>query len=579
MIKYEDADYLSPLFEHLKEQHVKDSIKEISKANLYDNLMTLTLYTELEKAGLSGEIIPSQSTLYEVLRNKEQADGLEVVRLLKRFDVHKTLLSFVLRTSHGIVDLYLARLKQGPGNLTDKTRSQWIKDFVSILRSQKSNTSFSTFYELKQLAEHLDLIIKNNIPKIFEQTRDEYLSYLRQALSPVSPVIGASGDTSGRSAQARKFRMPGYPLALVSTDVFQEGEDLHLFCDSVVHYGLSSTPVGLEQKAGRVDRVSSVAQRRLLNLSRPAREEELIQVTFPYVKESIEALQIRHICRNYNEFIKSLHKFSSDEGSVNDSIDVETGLASKDGIPEQIRERLISPFKPCVIEQNEHCAVELIENNEYVRNKKVAAICDLLNGRLRDKAPKDTRFYFDGDGFEVEALDLRIKLNSARASGELILSLTQPSNPPEIEIHDRKALRKYMKKFSWRTFHRTFAIESSVSDSKYKIFFNSEMLVGDADNLQPEKISRLFERMELVHDPKNYQRQLSGEIASYVNSINENTTIPIDRSEQTRLRAYKENGLTKLEFEFVGQQIHRTQRVSLYLCDDRCVFFEQCKRG
>lgn len=582
LIENEDAGYLRPLFEHLAENRIEDSVKEISKASLYDNLMALTLYTELEKVGLAEAIIPFQWEIYRVLRSKENSDNLEVARLLKRFDIHKAFLSFVLRTSHGIVDVYLARLKQGPGNLTDKTRKQWVKDFVSILLSQKSKSSFSTFCVLKHLAEHLDLIIKNNIPQILELTRDEYPSHLSQVLSPVSPVIGASGATSGRrSAQARKFRMPGYPLALVSTDVFQEGEDLHLFCDSVVHYGLSSTPVGLEQKAGRVDRVSSMAQRRLLNLNRCATDEELIQVTYPYVKESIEALQIRHICRNYNEFIDSLHKFSSDEVPVNDTVNVANALASKENIPEQIRGKLSSPFTPCVVEQNDYCAVESIEKNEDIQNKKVGAICELLNSRLGDDAPKykDSRYYFDGDGFEIKASNLNIKLNSARASGELILSLTQPSNPPEVEIHDPNELRKRMYNLSWRTFHRTFAIEDAASDSNYKIFFNAEMLVGDADSLQSEKISRLFERMEIVHDPANYQNQLSEEISRHVNSINENTTIPIDRFEQTRLRTRKKNSVTILEFEFGGQQIPRFQRVSLYLCDNRCVFLSTASDG
>lgn len=582
LIENENAFYLRPLFEHLTKQRTKDSVKEISKENLFHNLITSTLYTELEKVGLAEAIIPFQRDLWRVLRFKEKTDDLEVASLLKRFDIHKTLLSFSLRTFHGIVDVYLARLKQGPGNLTDKTRSQWIKDFVSILLSQKSKTSFSTFCELKHLAEHLDLIIKNNIPQILELTRDEYPSHLRQALSPVSPVIGASGTTSGRrSAQARKFRMPGYPLALVSTDVFQEGEDLHLFCDSVVHYGLSSTPVGLEQKAGRVDRVSSMAQRRLLSLNRCATDEELIQVTYPYVKESIEALQIRQICRNYNEFIDSLRKFSSDEVPVNDTVNLANALALDEDIQEQIRDRLFSPFNPCVAEQNDHCAVESIEKNEDIQNKKVGAICDLLNSRLGDDAPKnkDSRYYFDGDGFETKASNLNIKLNSARASGELILSLTQPSNPPDVEIQDLNELRKHMNNLSWRTFHRTFAIDNAASSSNYKIFFNAEMLVGDADSSQSEKISRLFERMEIVHDPASYQVQLSEEIYRHVNSINENTTIPIDRFEQTSLRMHKENSVTILEFEFGGQQKPRFQRVSLYLCDNRCIFLSTASDG
>jgi len=105
-------------------------------------------------------------------------------------------------------------------------------------------------------------------------------------------------------------------LALISTDVFQEGEDLHTFCDSVVHYGLSGSPVSLEQKTGRVDRVGSMAQRRLTALERQPADDEYIQVTYPFVKESIEALQIRQICVNLNLFIESLHDVTSTEGAA-----------------------------------------------------------------------------------------------------------------------------------------------------------------------------------------------------------------------------------------------------------------------
>ena len=578
LIENKDADFLRLLFEHLAEKTSEKPVKEVSKENLRDNLTTLTLYTELDRRGLGETIIPYQLDIYSVLKKKETDDG-EVAKLLKKFDIHKALLSFTLRTAHGIIDLYLARLMQGAANLTRKTRRQWIQSFVSILLSQESKSSFSTFYELKQLAENLDLIIKNNIPQILELTTDEYARHLSHALSPVSPVIGASGETSGtsgRSAQARKFRMPGYPLALVSTDVFQEGEDLHLFCDSVIHYGLSNTPVALEQKTGRVDRVSSMAQRRLLKLEHDATDKELIQVIFPYVKESIETLQIRLVCRNYNEFIESLHNFSSAKMSADESIAVDTELTSKEVIPEQIRGKLQSPFEPIFDETNQICEVECIVKNENDRKTTVDAVCDLLNSRLCDNAPEKPEFYYVGDGFELREQNLKIKLDSARASAELLLSLTKPSPQiAEVQIPDKDTLKKYMKDFSLNTFHRTFAIENSAPNQGYKIFFNTEMLVGDADSLTKEKIRLFFERMELGHDPDSYQNDLSPSIDSQIRSIDENTKISIDRSGQTRLRKNIENGVTKLKFKFGGKQKHRFQQVSLYSCDKRCVFLSK----
>ncbi len=59
----------------------------------------------------------------------------------------------------------------------------------------------------------------------------------------------------------RQFRMPGYPFVLLSTDLLQEGEDLHTFCSDVYHYGLAWTPSAVEQRIGRIDRVRSKTER------------------------------------------------------------------------------------------------------------------------------------------------------------------------------------------------------------------------------------------------------------------------------------------------------------------------------
>ena len=71
---------------------------------------------------------------------------------------------------------------------------------------------------------------------------------------------------------------------------------------------------------------------------------------------------------------------------------------------------------------------------------------------------------------------------------------------------------------------------------------------------------------------------LPGEIVAYVESINEDTPIPTDRSQETRLHAIEEDGLTYLVFEFGGTQVHRTQYVELYEYDGRCIFMSRATK-
>ena len=573
MKDHHGATYLTPLYDHMVLTRLEKPILTIDKGKLVKQLTTVTLYTELVSSGMDELIIPYQKKLYNALK-----ENAVVSHGLQRFDIHKILLSFVLRTAHGIIDIYLARLKQGPGNLTTESRGQWIRDFVASLVSQKGQNGFSTYYELVQLAAHLELIIKNNIPGILELNRDEYPTYLRQMLNPVSPVIGASGETSGRSSQARKFRMPGYPLALITTDVFQEGEDLHTFCDSVVHYGLSGSPISFEQKTGRVDRVGSVAQRRLMALERQAEEEEYIQVTFPYVKESIEVLQIRQICKNLNEYIESLHDISTKEQSTNDIVNVDAGLECKEEVPDQILTMLYSPYSPTVVEQNEYHTAELIDANEKCRNKEVEHVLDLINTELEERDVEGLCYYLQEDYREIPDARVAIRLSSAKASGELLLSLTRHAEPSIYQIDDIKMLIKLMRDISWLTLHRTFAIECSDRKGCYQVFLNAEMLVGGSDMTQHDDIKRIFERMDLRHDPRHYKKELSNEIIAYLSSINENTPIPVDRTGKTKLRVIIDEGQTKLLFVFSGVQVQRTQCVELYEYNGRCIFMSNATK-
>ncbi len=402
--------------------------------------------------------------------------------------------------------------------------------------------------------------------------RDEYARFLQTSLNPVSPIIGASGGTAGRSSQARKFRMPGYPLALVSTDVFQEGEDLHTFCDSVVHYGLSGSPVSIEQKTGRVDRVGSMVQRRLMALERSADEDEFIQVTFPHVKQSIEVLQVRQICHNLNAFIRSLHDVTANDNFSDDEINIEEALRLKEEVPDQILTELTSPYTPDVVEQNEFRAVNDVEKNDLRRTEEIEHIDRLINKMIKN----DASVFMYGDlkqnAYDIPDDKTVVRLGSAKSSGELLLSLRRHADPHDYQLGNRASLLKLMSRISWSAFHRTIAIERVDANDCYQLYFDAEMLVGGPGLTQEAEINLLFERMDIKHDPAEYSTNLSSTVISCVESIHEDAIIGVDRSGGTKLRVEQEGGVTILVFEFGGAQVHRTQRVRLFTSNQRCIF-------
>src|SRR5207302_5899939 len=63
----------------------------------------------------------------------------------------------------------------------------------------------------------------------------------------------------------RSFNAPFWPHILATTSVGQEGLDFHPWCSRVVHWDLSSNPLDLEQREGRIQRYAGLAIRRRLS--------------------------------------------------------------------------------------------------------------------------------------------------------------------------------------------------------------------------------------------------------------------------------------------------------------------------
>jgi hypothetical protein len=76
---------------------------------------------------------------------------------------------------------------------------------------------------------------------------------------------GVAQATPARPDEVRRsFNTPFWPHVLATTSVGQEGLDFHPWCSHVVHWDLSSNPLDLEQREGRIQRYAGLSVRRKL---------------------------------------------------------------------------------------------------------------------------------------------------------------------------------------------------------------------------------------------------------------------------------------------------------------------------
>lgn len=350
---------------------------------------------------------------------------------LQRLLIHQKLASIVCRLDHPFIDLYSLRhtRKAGPNGSPDQELSV---AFAALLQQQAdSGMPFSSYRILRDIADNLNLLIKLNFPEAYQIGAGELTRHFAMQLTPLAPVIGATGEnSSSRTPMARKFRMPGYPRVLVSTDVFQEGEDLHTFCDHVVHYGISTSPIAIEQKIGRVDRVASLSQRALRSCGEQ-HDTHFIQVAYPHIRESMEFFQVRQAAANLNEFQRSLHQVGSKEDEYECRVDIDAHLVDESPIPGQLREELRSPFEVIAKDLEGHNRVALLNQEHKLMNTRVQHAQRRVEACISDEYRQKTSLVEGAQGLywtSQETPALTIRLRSATGLPELLLSVSQDAD-------------------------------------------------------------------------------------------------------------------------------------------------------
>jgi hypothetical protein len=234
------------------------------------------------------------------------------------------LLASAARLGHAFIDLYACALQGrstlslGRGSRADDTADEgggeagdeWLsRAYLDLLETQRNAAGlreWGAFNELAEIAENFELILDVNLPEARNAPLDESARHIASLLRQQQPTGGMAGQIN--QTLVRQFRMPGYPFVLVTTDLLQEGEDLHTFCSSVQHYGISWTPSAMEQRIGRIDRVRSQTERNLTELERAATGDDLLQVHFPYLQDTVEVLQVERVLERTNTFLRLMHE-------------------------------------------------------------------------------------------------------------------------------------------------------------------------------------------------------------------------------------------------------------------------------
>jgi superfamily II DNA or RNA helicase len=320
------------------------------------------------------------------------ASQCETAACFRERELRRELLSTLARLGHSLVELYAAAMRErgslktrqagGEPDDDESSDSGVQKSFIPIaleLLDRQRATSvdqreWGAFDELKAAAEHFELILDVNEPNVRLRDLAEVGRAFGALLRQQQPVGGMTGQVN--KTLVRQFRMPGYPLVLLSTDLLQEGEDLHTFCSEVYHYGLAWTPSSVEQRIGRIDRVRSQTERTVTALAGPLIDESRLQVFYPHLEDTVERLQVRRVLRRMHEFIRLMHEGLTGNLPESSKLNVAEEMVGTPDVPSPVTTPLTTAFpvrESDLVGRRSKLAVTPADSDRTARRLTVAA--------------------------------------------------------------------------------------------------------------------------------------------------------------------------------------------------------------
>lgn len=450
---------------------VFDDVSHLPQGNetIDDNIVsslltTLGVYPQLartKKDSLAWEIVARG--VFE--RDEEQAN-FDFRLAIRRREQIRHMQMALMRHGAPLIDLYLAVITSRGGELkterefaeeAGKVARELAKMYVQHAETEKSWRS-SGGWELLEIKENFELLRKLNFPTldiyneiprpldaVFEAGRrprkdfQDQLRTVRELLnmelslqSPTAAAVGGQNDQR-RHRITTQFRMPGMPWVVVATNVYEEGVDLHTYCKTVVHHGISHTASSVEQRTGRVDRIGGLLQRKAAEITSAGDflDEHKIQSLFPYPNDTFEKFQVRRVLANCNRFLHSLH-------DMGDLVEVkEMTTEDKEKVPEQITEHLKSPFDVSESPWLEGILITPDHNSKFdveVYNNEITKLETQLSSKFMNN-------YHDPGGqgldrhYQINNHELRISPRSHREGDHLVIHISVNDNSTIIDAH------------------------------------------------------------------------------------------------------------------------------------------------
>ena len=282
------------------------------------------LYRPEKRSAVSAEAGPEwleTRTFFTELRQRErlrhliwpQPTAADPGEAFREQHLRAQILSAAARLGHAFLDLYAVVTDHLPTlnpsaaiDQPDVAITAYLDELESQAAAAPGTRQWAGLDELAALAENYELVLDTNLPDARRVDLREARALVSRLFTAQEPIAGMSGRVNRR--HVHQFRLPCYPLVLICTDLLQEGEDLHTFCSRVYHYGLAWTPSAIEQRIGRIDRVRSESERRLTALNRTADGDDLLQVYYPHLTDTVERLQVRRVLRRMNDFLRLMHE-------------------------------------------------------------------------------------------------------------------------------------------------------------------------------------------------------------------------------------------------------------------------------
>lgn len=312
---------------------IPDNIsKESQKSDFYQERIRESIRSGKNTECSVAQVFTDTTFLTEILMNictEHFSQWVENIRELfgenpenglLQIDILNDLLKGIFRNGPGLLPAFIVETKYRGGEEFPEAMTQMLLEYFPEVIS-----------EVEHILKDFELICAKNLPK------RNAVGNLMRGLEPVTGISGQHRKSVSRTAA--QFRMPGWPLVLITTDILKEGEDLHLYCKDVFHYGIAWKASDMDQRNGRIDRIGSMSYRKIKASDR-IDSDSMVHVFVPYLADTLEVNQVSRVFHGIDQFVRTFYDFT-DVTKQESSASTEDVVSM---IPSQIQERLFSKF-------------------------------------------------------------------------------------------------------------------------------------------------------------------------------------------------------------------------------------------